>query len=505
MGAQLRLFLNSICRFGTVLGPILFCVAINPNVSGQTGDQARVVLLPAGSFGPDLKPWIQVGQARFEADDVQSRHGHRAARITLAPDVAPSYQQYRQDFTRDIRPGDEFRSTVWVRSRDIRNARGPYLALEFLNERGQRLAIAHSGAVTDTDREGWEQLAAEGTAPGGTVAARVSLVLHAHGTAWFADPELIRTERPVPWPDLGDHLRVVTIRADQVVQSRFGGIGFHAFHHDFPAARKELDEVIIKRWRELRPSFARINHESRWDHAKLDQVAKHLQYMKETGTELYVTTWDPEIATTPARRAAYARKIVDQLEYLVRRKGLTNIRYYCMTNEMTLGRWGSLLTDLSTFQAYHQALFDELKTRDLPIGLLATDAAPVENWGTMSWAAEHMDGITAIYGGHHYFSDRSLDDERVYPWFLGKTRWAVAPGASKGKNFLLGEFGSKQDGRTVNGVFRDVCVYFDTPQEPQVTLQLAEAAIAALNAGVYALGYWTFMDLPDNFAPGSSE
>ena len=39
--------------------------------------------------------------------------------------------------------------------------------------------------------------------------------------------------------------------------------------------------MIIKRWRELRPSFARINHESRWDHAKLDQVAEHLQYMKK--------------------------------------------------------------------------------------------------------------------------------------------------------------------------------------------------------------------------------
>ena len=224
--------------------------------------------------------------------------------------------------------------------------------------------------------------------------------------------------------------------------------------------------------------------------------------MKDTGTELYVTTWNPEIATTPASRAAYARKIVDQLEYLVRRKGLTNIRYYCMTNEMTLGRWGALLTDLPTFQAYHQALFEELKARGLPIGLLATDAAPVENWGTMTWAVEHMDSITAIYGGHHYFSDRSLDDERLYPWFLGKTRWAVGLARSRGKNFLLGEFGSKQDGRTVDGTFRDVCVYFDTPQEALVTLQLAEAAIAAMNAGVYALGYWTFMDVPDSYAPG---
>ena len=213
------------------------------------------MLLSAGPFSPDLKPWVQVGQARFEADEVQSRHGHRAARITLGPEVTPSYQQLRRDFTLDIRPSDDFRATVWVRSRDVKNARGPYLALEFLNERGQRLAIAHSGAVTGTDREGWEQLTAEGTAPGGTLAARMSLVLHAHGMAWFADPELIRTDRPIAWPDLGDQLRLVTIRGDQVIQPRFGGVGFHAYHHIFPASRTELDEVIIKRWRELRPSF----------------------------------------------------------------------------------------------------------------------------------------------------------------------------------------------------------------------------------------------------------
>jgi hypothetical protein len=469
---------------------------------GPTDAGSRAVLLAPGAFAPDLKPWQRMGQAQFAADGARDRQGRRSARITIGPDVVPAYQQLRLEFDRDIRAGDAFRASVWVRSKDIVNVRGPYLALEFNDAGGQRLAIAHSGAATATDHDGWEQLAAEGTAPSGTRMARLSLVLHAHGTGWFADPELIRTERPVAWPDLGDAPRVVTVRPGQVVQARFGGVGFHAFHHIFPATRTELDEVIVKRWRELRPSFARINHESHWDRRKLDQVAEHLQYMKDAGTELYVTTWDPPTVRTAAERTAYARQIVDQLEYLVRPKGLTNIRYYCMTNEMSLGRWGSLLGDLPTFQAYHQALYDELKARGLPIGLLATDAAPVENWGTLAWAAEHMDPITAGYGGHHYFSDRALDDERVYPWFLGKTRWAVDLARARGKEFLLGEFGSRQDGRTVNGTMRDVCVYFDTPQEPMVALQLAEAAIAAMNAGVYAMGYWTFMDVPDDYAPG---
>ena len=467
----------------------------------QTDSGSRTTLLPAAAFAPDLAPWVPIGKAAFSCDESLSRHGHRVARITIGPDEVPTYQQLRQDFSRDIRAGDAFRATVWVKSRDIVNARGPYLALEFNDARGQRVAIAHSGAATATDPDGWEQLTAEGTAPVGTSAARFSMVLHAHGTGWFADPELVRTDRPVAWPDLGDAPRTVTVRSRQVVQPRFGGVGFHAYHHIFPTSQTELDEVVIKRWRELRPSFARINHEIQWDHAKLDQVAAHLRYMKDTGTELYVTTWNPRVVKTADERAAYARQVVDQLEYLVRQKGLSNIRYYCMTNEMSLQRWGSLLTDLPTFQAYHEAFYNELKARKLDIGLLATDAAPAENWGTLAWAAGHMDPITAIYGGHHYFSDRTLEDERMYPWFLERARGAVGVARARGKEFLLGEFGSKQDGRTVDGTMRDVCVYFDTPQEPLVAIQLAEAAIAAMNAGVYALGYWTFMDAPDDYAP----
>ncbi|MGC8638565.1 MAG: hypothetical protein ACP5XB_01660 [Isosphaeraceae bacterium] len=491
--------------FGAAVVPLLLLFGPQTGLvaRGQVGEKTQAVILPAGPFSPDLKPWQEIGKARFDADESQTRAGHRSGRITLAPDVTPAYQQFRQDFHRDIRAGDELRATVWVKSRGIKNVRGPYLALEFVDDRGQRLAIAHSGAITGKDKEGWEQLTAEGTVPSGTFAARVNLVLHAHGMGWFADPMLVRTDRPKLWPELGDRQRVVTIQGDRIVQPHLGGVGFHAFHHSFPVSRTELDEVIIKRWRELRPSFTRVNHEIRWNHAMLDQMAMHLQYMKDTGTELYVTTWDPEVTKTEEGRRAYARKVVDHLEYLVRRKGLTNIHYYCMTNEMSLSRWGSLLTDLPTFQAYHQALFDELKARGLKIGLLATDASPVENWATMTWAAENMDSITAIYGGHHYFTDRNLDDERVYPWFLGKTRWAVKLARSRGKDFVLGEFGSRQDGRTINGIHRDVCVYFDTPQEAEVTLQLADAVIAALNAGVYAMGYWTFMDLPDNFSSHS--
>lgn len=111
-----------------------------------------------------------------------------------------------------------------------------------------------------------------------------------------------------------------------------------------------------------------------------------------------------------------------------------------------------------------------------------------------------MDDITGVYGGHHYINNHPLDDERFYPWFLSKLQWGANMAQRKGKNFILGEFGPKQDGRVVDGIKRDTCVYWDTSQEPLVGIQMAEAVIAGLNAGIYALAYWTFMDFPDDYS-----
>ena len=161
---------------------------------------------------------------------------------------------------------------------------------------------------------------------------------------------------------------------------------------------------------------------------------------------------------------------MDTLEYLVRTKRLTNIKDYCMTNEICLdaGPYGALKGDLPRFKSYHQAIFDELKARKLEIRLLATDASPISAWDTIDWATKNMDEITGVYGGHEYIGEYALDDERFYPWFLSKMQWGAGMARSRGKDFILGEFGCKQapPGTTVGGKEMDSCIYFGTPQEP---------------------------------------
>ncbi|MCC6443646.1 MAG: hypothetical protein IT210_09360 [Armatimonadetes bacterium] len=477
---------------------IFACLALAAVAYAGPQPPGEVPLMRKYSFGPELKGWIRQGEAEFAADPSRKRDTLVSARITVATGAALQYQQLRREFSADIRPKDTYRARVWVMTGDIAGGLGAYLALEFRDRSGQRIGIAHSRIGKDAGKNGWKKLEADGPAPAGTKSASIVLVVHACGTAWFADPQLVRASRAAALPNLGDAVRKITVNTLETVQPHFGGVGFHAFHHFFRVSQEEMDQVIYKRWRELNPSFARINHHLSWTPEDMDRVAEHLLKMKATGTELYLASWDPPVTRPGQERADYARKAVDSLAYFVQKKGLTNIRYYCMSNELSLDGWGALASDLPTFKDYHQALHNELKARKLDIELLATDASPVEYWGTLEWAAANMDDITGIYGAHHYINNYDLNDPDFYPWFASRLQWATALAKSKKKEFILGEFGSKQDGRTIDGVKRDVCIYFDTPQEALVPVQTAEAVIASLNAGVYALGYWTFMDCPDD-------
>ncbi len=292
---------------------------------------------------------------------------------------------------------------------------------------------------------------------------------------------------------------MVTVRTADAVQTRFAGVGFHVSHHLHAVGKEHFEQVIGKRWRELNPSFARLTHMQGAGRDGLDTLAEQLLQLKRTGTEAYLATWDPEDAPEGPARAAYAKRIVDQLEYFIRERGASNVRHYCMTNELTLHRWADMVGDMPRFRDYHRHLFAELQRRRLDVRLLASDASPVENWHTIEWAAENMDDVTGIYGGHHYINSFSLDDPELYPWFLSKLKWGAGIARRRGKDFILGEFGCKQDGSVRDGIKMDVCIYFGTPQEPMVGIQMAEAVIAALNAGVYALGNWTFTDYPDEY------
>ncbi len=483
------------------LHTVVMSAAVAVALGGLTGAEPRVPLIRPDSLDAALTGWEKRGDAKFEVEPGGGPDGKPALRVTIAPGVELKWQQAARTLTDGVRPGDAFQASAFVRTEGVADGTGAYMAVEFLAEGENRAGIAHSAVSIGNGAKDWQRLTAEGVAPAGTRAVRLSLILNSHATARFAEPELARTGRQVPWPDLGSSVRAVKIRGDKPVQAAFAGVGFHAFQHSHPGITDdEMNEVVYKRWRELRPSFVRLNDEYDWKPDKWNDVVRHLRHMQATNTEMYLCSWNPPVVKNDAELRAWASKVADNLQYLVKTKGIKQVKWYCMSNELSLNGWGAMAQDLPTFKKYHVALHAEIAKRRLPVGLLATDASPVEYWHTLEWAAKNMDAVTEVYGGHHYFNNQPPDDERSYPWWLDKLKGAVAVAGSKGKQFILGEFGSKQDGATVNGVKMDRCIYYETSMEPMVGLQIAESAIAGMNAGVRALGYWTFMDFPDDYS-----
>lgn len=297
--------------------------------------------------------------------------------------------------------------------------------------------------------------------------------------------------------------------SQKVIRKQFVGTGFNTEMFLDITTDDFFEQVTAKRWRELNAGFARMGHS--WTPGKpgvrnskaLNALAGQLLYMKKnTDTVAYVTTGGLKDTVSKEDNIAYARSVVDDLEYLLN-KGATNLKYYCCTNELSLDQWADLRNDLPRFKDYQQYIYNELAKRGLDVKLLATDASPITYWGTIEWAAQHMNNITGVYGGHHYINDHAPDDLNFYDWFKSKCAWAVGIARSKGKDFILGEFGPAQWQELKYEIRWDTCKYFGTPAEPLAGLQLAEAAIAAINAGVYGMGYWTFMDFPDEEGRGT--
>lgn len=284
-----------------------------------------------------------------------------------------------------------------------------------------------------------------------------------------------------------------------VINDDFLGIGFHVFYHLHEAPAWHYEEIFAKRWKELNPAFARITDNQHWDDATKDKMARNLEVMKETDTELYFTTWGTNEINKYDLEIDYVVKEVENLLYFKKDKGFSNLNYYCMANELSVEHWASMVDDLDRFKRVHQLFYNEIEKRALNIKLLATDASPFRYWPTIEWATENMDDITGVYGGHHYINGYDLFDTGFYDFFYDKMKWGSELARSKNKRFIIGEFGPKQNSNIIDSVNHDACIYNNTPLETYAPLQVAEALVAMINGGIYASSYWTFSDFPSKY------
>lgn len=297
----------------------------------------------------------------------------------------------------------------------------------------------------------------------------------------------------------------------------FGGFGFHNSEAMFyPLIEKEhFDQKICKCYREISPGFMRtFGGYSDWTKEHMDAFAEYYEKMQKwTETPIYFACAKGKYHLSDEERIQYAEDVAENLAYLINEKNVKQIRYYCFSNEMSINDWGGLLKDLPLFQKYHEYLFSAFQKRKLRIGLLATDASNIKNWGTLDYAIENMKRISEDFCLHAYVQEYDIDDPDFYEWFY-KLCYDTSVKCCKcdGKRFILGEFGIKrmtgnEDDSLIrkNGVIKDVTTFSYTGEGAYAALMYAEGHMAAINAGVFATVLWTFADYPDPYTCHYSE
>ncbi|MBQ4526663.1 MAG: hypothetical protein II998_01185 [Clostridia bacterium] len=285
----------------------------------------------------------------------------------------------------------------------------------------------------------------------------------------------------------------------------FGGAGFHnndaTMYHIID--EEHFNQYICKCYREISPGFMRtFAGFDDWTKEAMDEFADYYEKMQKwTDTPMYLTPGAGKKHFSDEKIAKYCENVAERLAYLYYEKNMKHIRYYCFSNEMSCSMWGVLLKDLPLFKKYHENLYAAFQKYNIPVGLLATDASGYEAWKTVDWAIENMADVSEDFCVHIYERDYDIYNLDFYSFFYDKCSEYVEKSIRAfGKRLILGEIGIQKTQNQLSfnkNVVLDMNRYFDDKsEEAYCALMLAEMAFAAINAGVFALVWWTFVDHP---------
>ena len=286
----------------------------------------------------------------------------------------------------------------------------------------------------------------------------------------------------------------------------FAGFGFQNAEAQLTPLMTETfrDERAVKSFRELAPSFSRVYvgraGESR---EALDRFADYYdRTFRHCDTTIYAVGGSLPGFPEKLDIKAHAESVAKALEYLIRERDCRKIRYYCLTNELMCDdQWAYFWKKdkMSLFKAFHEALYDAFRRHGLDIQLAASDGSYGRNQAEeLKWTVENMDLLTGVYCTH-YYDDVKPGDLAAYDLFHGQFTNVVQLALGRTKRWMLGEFGIAPprvqgmmvDDRNWNG--------YDPSQAGLAAVTMAEMAMAAVNAGAYAVMSWSFCDYPDPF------
>ncbi len=288
----------------------------------------------------------------------------------------------------------------------------------------------------------------------------------------------------------------------------FSGFGFHNSEATMSALMSEKfkNEVAVKAFREISPTFSRVFAVyADWTKEAMDDFADYYDLtFRKAGTILYAVPGRLPYITDEDNIDEYCEKIAEKLDYLINERNCVKIRYYCVTNELSVGNTYCWFADhMDLFKQYHESLYKAFRRHNLNVGLLATDVSGAENFGQIDWAIQNMDEITYAYCAHLYNFNRETPPGslKAYEYYMSLFEPTVESARRKEKRFILGECGIKTlKPLSSSPMGNDSQFAIDYPHLENIfALSFAELAMAVVNSGCFAGAYWTMLDYPDPF------
>jgi hypothetical protein len=477
---------------------------------------------PPGRGGANLlaNPSFELGQSApegwelangagtgFLRDTSIAHSGRASASMEILPRGAAEYPAFKY-LIKPVRCGQEYSAAAWVRTRGMTDL-GGYVVLEFFKQ-DTRLSFVSSGFTGAGDHD-WRELTVRGTVPEEADAMKLALVAHGQGKVWFDDASLIRTAEPPP-EFTGDRVWL-RVRPDRVLCGSFLGFGAQGdffLTRDFNTRRGVTPqdiELVQNRVKAMRPHVMRLFFDYKWwepregkqtpDGDAMKDFTGWIRFLKSIDAAVLLCPWGDHFAYSdwmnpqgtklpaPEKGEAMVRSLVDLIEFLRRKQGLTNVRFINLMNEPDND--GTRYPSVDEFVRLNRFLHAQLLRRGLrdEVKLMGVDGCSWESTRQGEWyyevvkrGTDYLDGVTCHTYGHKYTPS-------LVPWIHSRT------------DLLADRKGYR--GLPVPFMITEFSTYGDTWRNPENHtyehgLFLADFAITALLEGTAAVLVWCLFD-----------
>ena len=433
----------------------LFCV-IHAHASS---DISRKNLVKNPDFQRGLDGWNKMDPSGQLQASAEERNGRKALKMSYEPPAKVGWPMLVQDV--DLTPGKTYTVSVDIDAENTRGGTGPYFVIEYLNAAGKRFGLSNGESLILKPGT-WTTGKVTIRVPAAAAKMRINLILHGHGTAWFS---AVKVTEFTP-PENASLPKEVNARiASQPKPHRLVGIGFEDDGYSYTEANVRHGEddasLVLReaRIRWLKPGFVRMfvwmgewlpggffttatPAGYLWDSDLMKSKIRSLQQYQALGTQVNLTgvEWGGQGYFGPLWRdhARVARVYADLLEYLVKTRGLTCIRFFTLSNEPNL-TFGAQDGTFEDYEAIHRLLKQELMARKLDVTLIGSDDGSGPDWFSKCVNSEPLKRSVASFASHIYPKQYELNPEVGSNFF--KDRMDLLEKHCSEKPLFVTEFG----------------------------------------------------------------